>query len=247
LQCFLLFLGRGRSGSSLCGGLINCHPNVFIAHEREFINFDYKNEIQLYNYLIESQEIKRHVWKPLRERDDWKWIKSFKNIRVIGTKKQGTLIRSVADFSKLNKLKNKLSVKVKFINIYRNPFDNITTMYNKSQKPKNIKANRNMKSLNRAISYYFSGAKLTNEVIKREPVLNVQHELLVTEPRRTISKICNFLNIPILEDYLNYCETFIWPEPRKTRDSVVWTDEQKRRVMKLSVEYDFLKQYTWEN
>jgi hypothetical protein len=246
LQCFLLFLGRGRSGSSLCGGLISCHPNVIIAHETEFINFNYNNELDLYNYLIDSQEIKRHVWEPLRKRDDWEWIRNYENIRVVGTKKQGRLIRSMSDFSKLNELKKKLSVTVKFINIYRNPFDNIATIYNKSQIPKNIRADGNMKSLDRAISYYFSGSKLTNEVIKREPVLNVQHELLVRQPRKILSEICGFLGIPILEDYLDYCEKFIWSTPRKTRDSVSWSNAQKERVIKLSNKYDFLKHYTWE-
>lgn len=183
LKCFVLFLGRGRSGSSLCGGLISCHPNAVIAHEKEFKNFQFDDENELYNFLLESQSNKRFIWNPLID-IEWLDMKEYDNIRAIGTKKQGTLIKNMSDFSKLEHLKTKISVPIKFINIYRNPFDNIATIYNKSQVSKNINAGRNMKSLDKAITYYFNGIKMTQEVIDREPTLNVCHENLVKKQEK---------------------------------------------------------------
>jgi hypothetical protein len=247
LRSFVLFLGRGRSGSSLCGGLLNCHPNAVVVHEKEFLNFKYKNEKELYNYLIQSQNKKRHLWKPLRGRDDWEWITNHDNLKVIGTKKQGTFIKHMTHFNRLDALKEKLSIPVKFINIYRNPFDNIATIYNKSQKRKNILSDKNMKSLDRAITYYFNGAKMTQAVIDRELFINVQHESLVNNPKEILSEICDFLGLPILEDYLDYCENFIWKSPRKTRESVKWSGNQIDRVTRLKNKYSFLAKYTWED
>ena len=246
LKCFLLFLNRGRSGSSLCGGLISCHPNAIIAHEKEFKNFDFTDEIDLYNLLIEAQTNKKFVWQPLRGITTWRDMKQYENIRVIGTKKQGTLIKSISDFEKLETLKNKISIPVKFINIYRNPFDNITTIYNKSQRPKHIKTGTTMKDINRAITYYFNGIRMTQEVINREDVLNVQHENLVDNTRKVLVDICEFLDLPLDDEYLDFCKTLIWKQARQTRNSIDWSVDNIMRVEKLKNKYDFLKGYSYE-
>ncbi len=94
LQYFLLFLGKGRSGSSLCGGLIACHPNAIIAHEKEIKNYKFDNEDDLYNLLIEAYNSKLSTWKPLRSKSEWREVKRYDDIRVIGTKKQGTGLRT---------------------------------------------------------------------------------------------------------------------------------------------------------
>ena len=248
LQYFLLFLGRGRSGSSLCGGLLSCHPDMAILHEKEFIEFEYKNETELYNYLLDFMKYKRHIWKPLRNRDDWNWIDNYRILKVLGTKKQGTLVKNVRNFKNLEKLKRTLTVPIKFINIYRNPFDNIATVYRKSQVRKHKLVGRNMKSINRAITYYFTGVKVTQEMIDRgEDVLNIKHEDLVKDTKRTLAKICLSLNVFPYEEYLDYCKELVWDNPRKTRDRIDWSESDKKRVIKLKNQYDFLREYTWKN
>jgi len=238
LNCFLLFLGRGRSGSSLCGGLISTHPNVILAHEKEFKNFEFDDEKELYQMLFDATNQKQFIWKPLRELSTWRDMKKYNDIRVIGTKKQGTLIEN---------LKSKLSIPVKFINIYRNPFDNISTIYNKSQWTKHVKRGTNMKSIDKAISYYFTGIKMTQEVINREITLNIKHENVVTNTGYVIEEICSFLNIPIIEDHVKFCEMLVWDIPRTTRDSICWSEENISRVVELKNNYDFLKEYEWES
>jgi len=245
LNCFLLFLGRGRSGSSLCGALINSHPNAVVAHQKEFIDFHYENELELYNYFLETIDDRRYIWPPHRK-SDWEWIKQYKVLKVIGTKRQGTLVRNPRDMGRFYKLKKTLSIPIKFINIYRNPFDNIATMYNQSQRPKPVKLGKNMKNIDRAISYYFGGIKMT-DALAGEDVLNVKHENLVQNVREVVTEIFDFLELPLIEDHLVYCESIVWSNPRKTRDSVNWTEKEKNRVIKLKNQYDFLKDYTWEN
>lgn len=243
LKYFLLFLGRGRSGSSLCGGLISCHPNVILPHQKEIKDFIFENESCLYNLLLEAQKQKQFIWEPLRNRSEWKNVKKYGDIQVIGTKKQGTLIKSIYDFSKLRELKKKISVPIKFINTYRNPFDNIATIYNKSQKTKYIKQGINMKNLNRAINYYFKGIQMTQEVINCESTLNVQHENLVNNTREVLTEICQFLNLPLINDYLIFCESIVWKYPRQTRHLVDWSKQDILKVNKLKNNYDFLKEY----
>ncbi|MFX0095289.1 MAG: hypothetical protein ACFFBD_26380, partial [Candidatus Hodarchaeota archaeon] len=40
LRTFILFIGSSRSGSSLVGALLDAHPNVIIAQERNVLKKD---------------------------------------------------------------------------------------------------------------------------------------------------------------------------------------------------------------
>lgn len=246
LNCLLLFLGRGRSGSSLCGGLLACHPNIILAHQKEFKHFVFEDETELYRLFDEAHRSKKFIWKPLRNLSGWSIMKDYDDIRVIGTKKQGTFITKIDDFKKLDELKKKISIPIKFINIYRNPFDNITTIYRKSQQKRHIKQGRNMKSLDKAITYYFHGIQMTQEVINREPTLNIQHEKVVTDVEGTLTKICDFLDLPLTLAYLNFCNTLIWEKPRISRHSLKWEEKHISRVNELKNKYDFLRDYELE-
>ena len=75
----------------------------------------------------------------------------------------------------------------------------------------------------------------------------MKHENLVQNVREVVTEIFDFLELPLIEDHLVYCESIVWSNPRKTRDSVNWTEKEKNRVIKLKNQYDFLKDYTWEN
>lgn len=241
---FLLFLGRGRSGSSLCGGLLASHPNIIFPNQKEFKDFEFTDENELYQMLFNAAHIKQWIWEPLRNLSEWKHIKRYDDIRIIGSKKQGTLIKKINDFKKLDELKNKISVPVKFIHVYRNPFDNITTIFNESQRTKHVKLGINMKSLDKAITYYFYGMQVTQSVIDRgEDVLNVQHEELITNTEKVLSMICNFLGVPMIKEHLDFFKPMIWKTPRQSRNKIIWTFDQITRVNNLKNQYDFLEEY----
>jgi len=243
-SCFLLFLGRGRSGSSLCGGLLASHPNIILPNQKEFKNFEFTDENELYQMLLDSSYRKKWIWEPLRKFSIWKDMKEYDDIRVIGSKKQGTLITKANDFSKLDELKNKITIPIKFIHVYRNPFDNIATIFTKSQWTKHIKRGTNMKSLGKAITYHFHGMEVTQSVINRgESVLNVKHEDLINNTEKIFKTICNFLDVPVVQKHFNFFKSIIWEKPRQTRNNVIWTSDQIIRVNNLKNKYEFLKEY----
>lgn len=243
---FLLFLGKGRCGSSLCAGLINCHPNAVVLNQKEFIDFEFQTQKQLFDFILESVDDNQYIW-PQYKKDDHYWIRHYEKLKIIGTKRQGTLVKSFSDFQRLDELKSKLKIPIKFIHVHRNPYDNIATIFNETQKPKLVRLGQNMKSINRAINYYFSGIEMAHAVMKREDSLNVKHEDLVRDTRKTLTNILTFLELPIIESHMEFCESLVWDNPRKTRESVDWTKKQKQKVERSKNSYNFLKPYKWSD
>ena len=55
----------------------------------------------------------------------------------------------------------------------------------------------------------------------------------MTNTRETLMKICDFLEVTCSEKYLQECASIVSPVLSKTRNNVVWTDDQIKRVQQL--------------
>ena len=70
---------------------------------------------------------------------------------------------------------------------------------------------------------------------------------VMTNTRETLMKICDFLEITCSEKYLQDCASIVSPVPSKTRNNVVWTADQIKRVQQLIKQFSFLGRYSLEN
>lgn len=68
----------------------------------------------------------------------------------------------------------------------------------------------------------------------------------VLRPRETIQKLCDHLGVTCSGDYLDKCSNIMYGAPSVTRDKVIWTEEQKRRVTQKMKEFPFLRDYSFD-
>ena len=68
----------------------------------------------------------------------------------------------------------------------------------------------------------------------------------VLRPRETIQKLCDHLGVTCSNEYLDKCSKIMYGTPSVTRDTVVWTEEQKTRVTQMMNRLPFLKDYTFD-
>ena len=54
---YLLFLGSGRTGSTLVGQLLNCHPNVMITNESRILRMAVEKRDDMMNYIPHLMEV----------------------------------------------------------------------------------------------------------------------------------------------------------------------------------------------
>lgn len=238
---FLMFIGAGRSGSTLVSSIINSHENVLISNELDFCRYytpilGKKTLLNLIKYQDKIFSSKGRKWTGYSY--DIKTHSSKKKIKVIGDKKSGiTSIRLSERPMLLKKIATKLKMPVKFINHSRNPFDVITTM-----------ANRHDFSIQDASNHYFrriEGVITIQKMLSEKQYLNTYHESLVEMPEKEIIKICSFLNLSPTEQYITNCKNVIFKKTKKSRNSIQWEQEDIKRVKKKIEHIQFLSHYVF--
>ena len=188
-------------------------------------------------------------------------------VEVIGDKSADITIKSyLVDKEEFlrnyQKLKEKISVPVLVINALRNPFDMISTNMailgwgniNFRNLKKTFQEGKHIKKLNRPgllqekINGYFVKLDPVQEltsVFGRENVLDVHNCDLVNDPRGTMSRIFDFLEVDTTEHYLDMCAEKIFKSESRSRNVVFWTPEQIAMVEKRMKEYEFLNRYNF--
>ena len=152
VEKFVLFIGNGRSGTSIFGSMMDAHPNVIISNEFLLFRKWFKNpsmsKIQLFNDVYASSRGPRNKKEcrsstlRLRTRESKKgyslgvpsqWKGCFTELKIIGDK----CAADVADLfnydtarakKALLELQSMINIPIVFIQVVRNPFDSIATM-----------------------------------------------------------------------------------------------------------------------
>ena len=195
-------------------------------------------------------------------------------IDVIGDKKGG---RNSKLYSKspehfieeYKKLQQVISIPIHFIHCVRNPYDIISTMAlfqsNSIVSPNSTHPHvtrlqngtlvhdmyKNDKLLAQQIEEQFlladSVLEFSQSAIDRHSILEVHNHELVSHPKQTILKLCQFLEIQCSRDYVNSCASKVFPELSRTRFTVGWPEEMKKMVQERIQKYPFFRQYSYNS
>ena len=249
IESYCIFIGYQRSGSSLIGALLDAHPNAVIAHELNVMQYFEANfnKNQIY-YLLQqnSQEYaeKGRNWSGYSYQVPNQWQGKFTEIKVIGDKKAAlSAIKLSKNPQLLEQIKKTVAVPIKIIHIMRNPYDNITTMFKKSDR-------KRTKALNfrETIEYYFSlcdDISKIKQLVPNDIVFDIKQESVINNSQKKLQELCAFLNLEADEAYLQDCASIIFKSPRKTRETIDWKPEDIELVAQKMNNYNFLQGYSF--
>ncbi|XP_066019556.1 uncharacterized protein [Pocillopora verrucosa] len=275
VRIFLLFIGYNRSRHTLLASLLDAHPHVVVANDFNILKqwitmpeiFDRK---KYFIYELIYAKSRYDVMYGVRSRlvnggpvqyhynvkGQWQGQIN-EGVQVIGDKKAAQASKILLQSEgreHLRDLERKLGTKLKFIHVVRNPFDNIATLALRKAKLKKNEVQDNLEcdcheELDDAIAEYSTQVKGSSQVKKNFPgrVLDVHGMDLMENPRETLMKICDFLEITCTEKYLEDCVSIVNPVPSQTRQFVKWTKKQLKRVQMLIKNHSFLQSYSFEN
>ena len=282
VRLFVLFVGYPRSGHSIIASLLDAHPNVVLAHELNIFEWVEANpnftKTQLFNQLIKNtyNTVYKHGARSRNNKGynltvDNSWQGKYRErIDVIGDKCGGKTSRLYTNhygmFQRLyTKLRQVISIPIRFIHCVRNPFDIISTIllykarkqdlivktrndfHNKSllHLDKPIFASMIKRQMNFAESVLNLSQSLTTEPSQTQ-MLEVHNHELVSHPEQTILKLCKFLEISCSSDYVKSCASKVFPELSRTRLTVDWPEEVKKIVQNHIQKYPFFRRYTYD-
>ena len=195
---------------------------------------------------------------------DGLWQGNFdRHIEVIGDKSGGwttmSYLRDEVGFKKnYQKLKDKLlSMPIRIIHALRNPFDMIATRLvfeNKiisieTFRPSNTKKLHKPSAVECGITTQFQQiaavVEMIDTVLGPENVLEVHNCDLVNDPRNTISKLFDFLDVETSEYFLDISSDKIFKSTSRSRDLIEWSPEQVSRIEQEMKKYKMLSRYNF--
>lgn len=253
VKCFCMFIGHGRSGSSLMGGLLNAHQNIVMSNELNVLEYMKANlsRTELFNliYYMTRRQVNRgsqggggYSYAVPNQ-----WQGRHGEILVLGDRKAGaTAIQIHQDKEMLSELKAWIGLPIKFVHVVRNPFDTLTTTVRKT-----IRNHGELEEvhLRRQIERYFERASAVKTVMECNGVDNiyfVYHEDLMLDSRAVLINLCHFLGLEANDEYVQDCTSIIRREPHITRDKIVWTPALIDFVSAKMAELPWLKRYSYD-
>ena len=169
----------------------------------------------------------------------------FEAAKVIGIKHSYHNVRCLSKDTVLENFKKRLEergISLKFILTVRNPYDMISLRARKLRRDK-----QTVKNGMRFIKNLSMRNMKIREQIHPQDVFISRHEDLLENPNQHLTKLCDFLQVPVSPDYLDSCASCIVRAPHKRRFGFDWTPEQKQELVSLIGKYDFFSGYDWES
>ena len=271
VKTYVFFVGISRSGHSIVAALLDSHPHIVISNELDVfgsvLNDSSVSKATLYNRIWDQSYRKarttlHNTGKGYSLAIDGLYQGAYQSyIDVIGDKHGGRAARAfLADDklfqSRLDKLRTLVKQPIKLIHVIRNPYDNIATIaiyrHFNAERADISAAKKNNQTiiikpgqLEKVTDYYFSlfqGAEMMRQQFNLD-TMDVHGKDLIANPKVMINKMCNFLQVPCSDEYLDIVSKKIFSSESKTRYNVKWTDEQIAKIKENIQKYDNLKQY----
>ena len=196
------------------------------------------------NCFTEGERQKRYILVPNQYQG------RFETLNVLGIKRSGSSVEGLLKKSIFTTFKKRLKERgicLKFILTVRNPYDVIGTRARKLNKNKDCAQKLITTD---AISFAEKWSKENRKLLKRidsQDIFVSKHEEMVADPRLQLTKLCEFVQVPVSPDYLDSCASCVHEKPHRRRFEFEWTPKQKQEVASLIEQYDFFSGYDWES
>ena len=199
--------------------------------------------------------IHRYVYMPTQYQG------RFKRLKVIGVKYSEINSRILSEDGILENLKKKLEerdILLKFIFTVRNPYDIFASGANA----------RRGKMQQHFTKMCEDNVRILKQVHTRDVFIS-RHEDMVKDPSSQLTKLCDFLQVPISQGYLEACALWfskkmgikvpisqgyleacsrlVAKELHRSRYKHDWTKKEKKKIASSIEKYDFFSGYDWES
>lgn len=247
VERYCMFVGHGRTGHSLVGSFLNGHPEMVVSHELDALRLLDRATVPLSRDQLFSAILQRDAEFTSLGRE---WTKytydvpgttqgEFDRLRVIGDKKGAASTRRLGHSPELlGDLRETVSAPLRVVHVVRNPFDTIASRRKLKDSWQEY-----------GVEKYFANAdsvELVSEMLGEDELLRLHYDDLVTDTAGVLSDLCAFLGVEANDAYLSACDDFVFDSPKRTRTETEWSGDEIERIEHKCQEYDWLREYAFE-
>jgi len=247
-NCWLEFVGEGRSGHTVIAAILDAHPQVRISEEVKQISKWKRGEYgHRRDAFAAAHECGMGKERKKYTMSDTSQLTHIDPLLVLGDKcgwaaftefrKRDAGPHIFEEFSAF------LRQPIKVIHSVRNPFDNIASWF-MSPKYKHIwndDTQRWSKLCTRYRRYCEAAGAILGE-LPPEDILVVYNEDLIGCPDNVISDIFEFLEVPLEYEQLDRYREVLFTSPNEKSKLIEWPKKVLYRVNEIIETHEFLKE-----
>jgi len=250
VQVVCFFVGHGRSGSSLVGALLNAHRHIVVSNELNALRYLAAGLTaeQLYHLMrfdaARSARLGSQGGGGYRYAVDGQWQGRYEKLLVLGDRKAGGTAKLILeDPGILDLLRCRVGAEIKFVNVLRNPFDNIATAVRKTRQQPG--ESRTQHILRQADDYFwrFGAIDKIRQMFGDGSLCHLHGEDLLADPATEIAELCRFLDVDCEPAYVDACSAILFKKPQQTRHLIEWDEELIDRVQRGIAEQPLLAEH----
>jgi hypothetical protein len=250
---FVAFVGYSRSGGSLVAALMDAHPELVVAHERDVFVHDDEGAVTarladpdretLVKRLLDHANGVRPERQGQRVRPDGSryyssyhveggWQGRYDRLRAVGTKNsvESAMVGHRFGAAPFLALQDQVGLPVRFVHVVRDPFDNIATM-------KRIHGDRSV------LRYRNRAEGVAAIKAAGFEVLDVHLDDVIDDPARELRAICELFGVGAPDDYLVACAALVADRPSRTSASAAWTAGEVEAIEAIIEDHPWLHRY----
>ena len=167
----------------------------------------------------------------------------FKKLKVIGVKASIENRVALSNNSAIESIKSKFKkrdIKLKFIFTTRNP-------YHLSASIEKAGEWRDETHLLKVVSGFSNNSEKILKRLDPKDVFISRYEDMCKNPGQQLTRLCNFLEVPIPANYIEDCSSQVARKPSETRLQANFSQEYKQEIASLIEKYDFFSGYSYED
>ncbi len=245
---WLTFCGSNQSGSTIVSAILDSHPNVRVTTEQQSIYRWYvgklSKELLMERVLTYGQSrLTKSMGLP---GGNWTARENQKSLLIIGEKQVDDIDRAVsmrrAGLDLLDEFSGFVGLPIKLINTIRNPYDSIAA---RLEKKAHIERYHNVEeAFDANVRRYVSLYKVIDPFLNRHPHFKLYNEELIKDPKETLIRLCEYLELPVVEPWLATAMAAVFTEPHNRKDNREWLPGQKKDIeLRIIDEYPYFYRY----
>jgi len=229
---WITFIGHGRSGHTIVSAILDSHPNVRISEEHKYIGRWHRegwSREKIIQHLLPTGQGKERKLKALPGSGPWT---GEHEMLYMGDKCGWDAVTEVkkreAPLSILDDFGAHMGMNVKVIHTIRDPYDNICAWLDspKYQRMWGTGNTMYMKAIRQYTRFYGTADKL----LKRYDHFDLHNGEMCSDPRRVITELAEYLELPIVEPWLTNAADSVFKRPNKRADRREWPDRWVRNI-----------------
>jgi len=253
VHTYVMFIGIGRSGTTLIGSLLDAHPRMIIANQETALKYMHPlffSRCQVYRLLLRnSREMaanSRIGGGGYSYAVEGQWQGRFQQLEVMGDKSKSAqdVTWLTTRPSILERMVKVTGARIRMMHVIRNPYDTIAT--------RSVRRNLSLEWISRE---YFALADKLQKLIERiegETEFDVDRiplhlEDFISDPEKHLASVCSRLGVEAEADYLRDCAAIVKRKPHKRRHEVEWDPALIDEIKGLIAGHPFLKRYSFDD